>query len=44
LRVTSAEEEEGLDASQHAEKYVQVTLLVAGPDGLKEKEITILNS
>jgi len=39
LRVTSAEEEEGLDASQHAEKYVQGTLLVAGPEGLKEKEI-----
>ncbi|MBS1600581.1 MAG: ammonium transporter [Bacteroidetes bacterium] len=39
LRVTQEEEEQGLDASQHAEKYVQGTLLVAGPDGLKEKEI-----
>ena len=39
LRVSSQEEEEGLDASQHAEKYVQGTLLVAGPDGLKEKEV-----
>ncbi|HTQ63552.1 MAG TPA: ammonium transporter [Puia sp.] len=41
LRVTSAEEEEGLDASQHAEKYVQGTLLVAGPNGLKEEEISV---
>ncbi|HVM88774.1 MAG TPA: ammonium transporter [Puia sp.] len=37
LRVTSKEEEEGLDASQHAEKYVQGTLLVATPGGLKEE-------
>ncbi len=41
LRVTSAEEEEGLDATQHAEKYVQGTLLVAGPNGLHEKEIIV---
>ena len=40
LRVTSDEEEEGLDASQHDEKYVQGTLLVATPNGLKEQEIT----
>lgn len=29
IRVTSAEEEEGLDASQHNEKYTQGTLIVA---------------
>jgi Amt family ammonium transporter len=40
LRVTSDEEEEGLDASQHDEKYVQGTLLVATPNGLKETEVT----
>jgi len=40
LRVSSDEEEEGLDASQHDEKYVQGTLLVATPNGLKEQEVT----
>ncbi len=40
LRVSNEEEEEGLDASQHDEKYVQGTLLVATPNGLKEQEIT----
>jgi Amt family ammonium transporter len=30
IRVTSEEEEEGLDASQHDEKYSQGTLIVAG--------------
>ncbi|HEY4206182.1 MAG TPA: ammonium transporter [Puia sp.] len=39
LRVSDEEEEEGLDASQHNEKYVQGTLLVATPNGLKEQEI-----
>lgn len=39
IRVSSKDEEEGLDASQHAEKYLQGTLLVATPDGLKEKEV-----
>jgi Amt family ammonium transporter len=38
LRVTQAEEEEGLDASQHAEKYMQGTLLVSTPEGLAERE------
>ncbi len=38
LRVTQAEEEEGLDASQHAEKYLQGTLLVSTPEGLTEQE------
>ncbi|MHA4811714.1 ammonium transporter [Flavitalea flava] len=39
IRVSKMEEEEGLDASQHDEKYVQGTLLVATPQGLKEQEI-----
>ena len=39
LRVSSKDEEEGLDSSQHAEKYVQGTLLVATPEGLKETEL-----
>jgi Amt family ammonium transporter len=37
LRVSSKEEEEGLDASQHAEKYMQGTLLISTPQGLKEE-------
>ncbi|ACU03227.1 MULTISPECIES: ammonium transporter [Pedobacter] len=32
IRVTSEEEEEGLDASQHNEKYTQGTLIVAGQE------------
>ena len=39
MRVSQEEEEEGLDASQHDEKYTQGTLLVATPEGLKEREI-----
>jgi Amt family ammonium transporter len=39
IRVSAVEEEAGLDASQHNENYVQGTLLVATPDGLKEREI-----
>ena len=39
LRVSSKEEEEGLDSSQHAEKYMQGTLLVSTPKGIEE-EIT----
>src|ERR1700744_469899 len=39
LRVSEEEEEEGLDASQHDEKYTQGTLLVATPKGLEEREI-----
>jgi Amt family ammonium transporter len=38
IRVSSQDEEEGLDATQHAEKYLQGTLLVATPEGLKEHE------
>lgn len=39
LRVSDSEEEEGLDATQHGEKYVQGTLLVADEKGLKEVEV-----
>lgn len=39
LRVSHEEEEEGLDASQHDEKYTQGTLLVATREGLKEQEV-----
>jgi Amt family ammonium transporter len=39
IRVSDKEEEEGLDATQHNEKYVQGTLLVATKDGLVEEEI-----
>src|SRR5678815_1097431 len=40
LRVSSQEEEEGLDASQHNEKYVQGTLLVQNNGKMEEKPIT----
>ena len=40
LRVSSADEEEGLDASQHAEKYMQGTLLVSTPAGIKEEIVS----
>jgi len=36
LRVSSQEEEEGLDASQHNEKYLQGTLLVHNNGSMKE--------
>jgi len=39
VRVSEEEEEEGLDASQHDEKYTQGTLLVATTKGLEEHEI-----
>ena len=39
LRVSEEDEEEGLDASQHDEKYTQGTLLVATSKGLEEHEI-----
>jgi ammonium transporter, Amt family len=39
LRVTEAEEEEGLDASQHDEKYTQGTLLVHQNGVLKEEVV-----
>ncbi len=37
LRVSSKDEEEGLDSTQHAEKYMQGTLLVSTPAGLTEE-------
>ncbi len=40
LRVSDKEEQEGLDISQHNENYVQGTLLLGTPTGLKEVEIT----
>lgn len=39
VRVSIRDEEEGLDSSQHNEKYVQGTLLVATKEGLVEEEI-----
>lgn len=39
LRVSDEDEAAGLDESQHDEKYVQGTLLVATPTGLQEKEL-----
>jgi Amt family ammonium transporter len=39
MRVSNQEEEEGLDASQHNEKYVQGTILVATKEGVVEKEV-----
>lgn len=38
LRVSAVEEEKGLDESQHGEKYVQGTLLVATNGKIEEKE------
>jgi Amt family ammonium transporter len=40
LRVTASEEEEGLDASQHNEKYLQGTLLVSNNGSVEEKTVT----
>ncbi len=39
MRVSQAEEEEGLDSTQHAEKYLQGSLLMAPSNGIKEKEL-----
>ena len=39
MRVSDREEEEGLDASQHNEKYLQGTLLVATKEGLVEEDV-----
>lgn len=39
LRVTAEEEELGLDASQHNEKYLQGTLLVQNNGKIKEQEV-----
>lgn len=43
LRVSEAEEEEGLDASQHNEKYTQGTLLVH-QNGVLKEEVTAAES
>jgi ammonium transporter, Amt family len=40
MRVTQEEEEEGLDASQHNEKYLQGTLLVQN-NGVVEEHTTL---
>jgi Amt family ammonium transporter len=40
VRVSNEEEEEGLDASQHNEKYLQGTLLVVNEKGLSESELS----
>lgn len=39
MRVTEAEEELGLDASQHDEKYLQGTLLISKTGQMKEEEV-----
>ena len=39
LRVSHTEEEQGLDASQHDEKYLQGTLLITTPEGTQEREL-----
>jgi Amt family ammonium transporter len=41
MRVSSKEEELGLDATQHNEKYLQGTLLVHGNGKLKEPELLV---
>jgi Amt family ammonium transporter len=38
IRVSSADEELGLDASQHNEKYLQGTLLVKNSNGITQEE------
>jgi Amt family ammonium transporter len=38
LRVTAEEEEIGLDATQHNEKYMQGTLLVTNNGSIHEEE------
>lgn len=40
MRVSEADEEMGLDASQHDEKYLQGTLLVRHPGGTMEQEVS----
>ncbi|WP_423148458.1 ammonium transporter [Rubrolithibacter danxiaensis] len=44
LRVSSEEEELGLDATQHNEKYVQGTLLVSDNGIIVEKEVKVFES
>lgn len=40
MRVSEEEEEEGLDATQHNEKYVQGTLLVHNNGTVEEKSVS----
>ena len=44
MRVTEEEEVLGLDATQHNEKYLQGTLLVAKNGQMKEEEVSELIS
>ena len=44
MRVSKADEELGLDASQHNEKYLQGTLLVKNNGSLTEEEKGIAES
>ena len=39
MRVSESEEEEGLDATQHDEKYLQGTLLVHNNGSIEEKPV-----
>ena len=41
MRVSDKEEEEGLDSTQHNEKYVQGTLIVTSENGKGEKEVLV---
>jgi Amt family ammonium transporter len=41
IRVSEKDEEEGLDASQHDEKYMQGTLLVHNNGVLEEKSVEL---
>ena len=41
MRVSEADEEAGLDASQHDEKYLQGTLLVHNNGLIEEKSVEI---
>src|SRR5829696_300552 len=41
LRVSNKEEEEGLDSSQHDEKYMQGTLLISTKEGLVEQDVLV---
>jgi Amt family ammonium transporter len=40
LRVSSEDEELGLDASQHDEKYLQGTLLISNNGQMKEESVS----
>jgi ammonium transporter, Amt family len=44
IRVSSEEEELGLDASQHNENYIQGTLLVRKEKAAEEKTIVVVDN